>query len=77
MLDCRFLPLPERANPVQSIGTTEFDVEEFRARLRKMTDAELVETGKAAAFLCRDKQPREVFVIQLRECRAEWRRRHP
>jgi hypothetical protein len=56
------------------------DAEEFRARLRKMSDAELLKTGKAAKFMCSPaayfgKAPREVFVIQLRECRVEFKRR--
>jgi hypothetical protein len=56
------------------------DAEEFRARLRKMSDAELLKTGKAAKFMCSPvayfgKAPRETFVIQLRECRVEWKRR--
>ena len=51
-------------------------------RLEKMTDGQLVEFGKAAAIMCSPqanfgKPPREVFVIQLNEARAEWRRRHP
>jgi hypothetical protein len=41
------------------------------ARLRKMTDEELVRFAKAARFMCRDKSPRQVFVIQLEEARAE------
>jgi hypothetical protein len=36
-----------------------------------------VRFGKAAAFMCRDKEPRQAFVIQLNEARAEWQRRHP
>lgn len=56
------------------------DLEEFRARLRKMTDAQLLRFGKAARYLCSPtayfgKAPRETFIIQLRECRAEWKRR--
>jgi hypothetical protein len=56
------------------------DVDAFRARLRKMSDAELLKTGKAAKFMCSSvayfgNGPRETFVIQLRECRAEWKRR--
>jgi hypothetical protein len=56
------------------------NVEEFRARLRKMTDAQLLGYGKAARNMCSPiayfgKAPRETFVIQLRECRAEWKRR--
>jgi len=67
---------------MQSIGMTEFNVEECRARLRKMTDEELLRSGKNAAYMCSakatmGKPPREPFVIQLRECRAQWRRRHP
>ena len=56
------------------------DVEEFRARLRKMSDSELLKTGKAAKFMCSPvayfgKAPRETFAIQLRECRVEFKRR--
>jgi hypothetical protein len=48
------------------------DVEAFRVRLRKMSDAELLKTGKAAKFMCSPAAyfgngPRETFVIQLRE----------
>ena len=56
------------------------DLEEFRARLRKMTDGELLRYGKAARYMNSPAAyfgngPRETFVIQLRECRAEWKRR--
>jgi hypothetical protein len=56
------------------------DVEEFRARLRKMTDAELLKYGRAGRYLCSPeanfgKPPRETFVIQLKLCREEWKRR--
>ena len=42
----------------------------------------LIEYGKSCAFLCSPKQnfgkpPLEVWTVQLREARAEWRRRHP
>jgi len=52
------------------------DLDEFRARLRKMMDAQLLRYGKAAHYMCLPtayfgKAPRESFVIQLRECRAE------
>ena len=43
-------------------------------RLRKMTDEDLLRFGKAARFMCRDKSPRQAFVIQLEEARPEWRR---
>ena len=53
------------------------DLDELRTRLRKMSDEDLLQFGKAARFMCRDKSPRQVFVIQLEEARAEWRRRRP
>jgi len=57
-------------------GDEEINPDELRARLRKMTDEDLLRFGKAARLMCRDKSPRQVFVIQLEEARAEWRRRH-
>jgi hypothetical protein len=58
------------------------DLEQLRARLRKMTDSELRHFGRAARFMCSPsanlgKPPREAFVVQLREAREEYRRRHP
>jgi hypothetical protein len=52
------------------------DVPGLRARLAKMTDAKLVEFGKAAAFMCSprasfDEPPRQQFVIQMEEARVE------
>ena len=63
------------------VGTKQYTLDEFRARLQKMIDAELVRYGKAARFMC-DPDPRNgkadpIYVAQLKECRAEWRRRHP
>jgi len=55
-----------------------FDLEEHRARLRKMADEQLLRHGKAAKNLVEnDPNPLSVFVVQLNEARAEWRRRHP
>jgi len=56
------------------------DLDELRARLRKMSHAELIAFGKAARRMCSPaanmgKPPRESFVIQLREAREEWMRR--
>jgi hypothetical protein len=56
------------------------NLEDHRVRLRKMDEEELKRHGEAAAFLCtpdanHGKTPRETFVIQLEEARAEWRRR--
>ena len=56
---------------------SERELAELRKRLCKMSDAELLHFGQAARFLCRDKNVRRVFVIQLTEVRAEWRKRHP
>jgi len=66
--------------PNQSIAIQEgIDLEQLRTRLRKMSDTELIRFGKAARFMCRPgrkgESPRECFVIQLEEARAEWRRR--
>ena len=54
--------------------------EELRSRLRRMTDNELRRFGRAARNMCppeanRGNMPREEFVIQLEEARAEWKRR--
>lgn len=56
--------------------------EEVRARLRKMTDAQLYRSGKAARYMCSPEaryggDPLPTFVMQLEECIAEWRERHP
>jgi len=55
------------------------NLDQLRDRLRKMTNAQLLEFGKAARYMCTPeanigKPPREEFVIQLAEARAEWRR---
>jgi hypothetical protein len=47
------------------------DLDELRARLRKMNDDQLIRFGKAARSMCRDDEPRQVSVIQLEEARAE------
>jgi len=61
-----------------SMAVGHFDLEEHRKRLRKMTDEQLLRHGKSARFLVEnDKNPLPVFVLQLKEARAEWRRRHP
>jgi len=56
------------------------DLNELRARLCKMNDADLLRFGNAAKFMCSpranfNEPPRESFVIQLKEARAEWERR--
>jgi len=61
------------------VGITDYTLEEFRARLAKMSDAELIRYGKAARFMSDPKNGKvdPIYVSQLKECRAEWRRRHP
>jgi hypothetical protein len=67
---------------MQQIQLEAFDVNKLRERLQKMTDDELREFGRAAAYMVSPKAnmgqpPREAFVVQLAEARAEWVRRHP
>jgi hypothetical protein len=67
---------------MQAIGHQDDTVESYRERLRKMSDQQLIETGKAARYMCSRKAnlgqpPLEIYVVHLREARAEWRRRHP
>jgi hypothetical protein len=76
--------LSEGNAPMDSAQFTsdEVDIEAFRVRLRKMPDEELIRECKAGRYLCSPmanfgKPPRKVFVIQLEEVKAEWRRRHP
>jgi hypothetical protein len=59
-----------------------FNVEELRVRLRKMSDEKLREFGEAARYMCssramQGKPPLPVYLIQLEKATAEWRRRHP
>jgi hypothetical protein len=54
--------------------------DEVRARLQRMTDDQLREFGRACVYMCSPKAnlgkpPREAFVIQLEEARAEYGRR--
>jgi hypothetical protein len=44
-------------------------LENLRARLRKMSDGELVRFGKAARSLCRDSRCPDTFKRQLEEAR--------
>jgi hypothetical protein len=57
------------------------DLEAIRARIQKMSDAELREYGRAAAHMADPRKnhgkPNPAFKIQLEEARAEWSRRHP
>jgi hypothetical protein len=52
------------------------NLERLRERLHQMSDKALRRFGRGAMELCSDIDPREEFVVQLREARAEWQRRH-
>jgi hypothetical protein len=57
---------------MQGINVEGFDINQLRERLRKMTDAQLLEFGHAGRRFCKPeanfgKPPREVFVIQLQK----------
>ena len=59
-------------------GENGFDLEALRAKLRLVSDSELLRFGRAARYMCspaanHGKEPRRVFVIQLREAAEEWR----
>jgi hypothetical protein len=61
---------------MSSVGFQPVQVEAVRARLRKMSDADLLRFGRAAASLCPPEgqfghPPRQVFMDQLQEARAE------
>jgi hypothetical protein len=63
-----------------SIGFRKTTPEEIRAKLEKMTDAELIEHGKLIKEFAKPNPGRgvnEEWALQLDEARAEWRRRHP
>src|SRR5271167_325732 len=56
------------------------DRDELCERLRKMSDSQLIEFGRAAGFMrspeaSLGEQPRAAFVDQLNAAREEWRRR--
>jgi hypothetical protein len=65
---------------MQSIQLATLDVDGLRTRLRKMSDEELREFGKAARYMVSPranmgKPPLPAFVLQLEEARAgEWRK---
>jgi hypothetical protein len=61
-------------------GESELDLEALRAKLRSMSDRELLRFGRAARDMCsafanHGKAPRREFEIQLREAENEWRHR--
>jgi hypothetical protein len=66
---------------MQGIQTMRENVEQIRERLRKMSDLELRQHGRAARNMAGPKKnfgsPNPSFQIHLDEARAEWRRRNP
>ena len=75
------LDLNPTVTPI-GIRNVKFDVEKFRAEILKMDDVELVKNGKMSVFLCPPRQnsgkpPKGQWAGQLKECRTEWKRRHP
>jgi hypothetical protein len=65
---------------MESIRLANLDVDALRTRLRKMSNEELLEFGKAARYMASPtanmgKPPLPTFVLQLEEARAEWGRR--
>jgi hypothetical protein len=64
-----------------AVSLVEFDDEKERERLRKMSDEELMREGQAARYMCSPaanfgKPPHDVYVVALRLCKEEYRRRH-
>jgi hypothetical protein len=67
---------------MQSSVQTISSIDELRARLRKMDEIKLCEFGETARYMTTvranlGKPPLQVYVVQLAEATAEWRRRHP
>ena len=61
-------------------GENELDPGALQARLRRMSERELLRFGRAARYMCsafanHGKAPRREFEIQLREAENEWRHR--
>ncbi len=61
---------------LSSVGFSDLELEALRIRLREMNDQELRRFGLAARFMCSPganlgKPPRQAFVLQLKEARAE------
>ena len=60
-----------------------WNVDDFRKRIQAMTDEKLIRFGKAARCMADPKNSANrrsvepVFIVQLQECREEWKRRHP
>ena len=62
-----------------SIALQGFDEDEYRNRVRLLSDEDLIKEGKKLRSLCGDVVTAipSVFDMQLKICREEYRRRHP
>ena len=61
------------------IGDEPLDIPRFRARIRKMSDAQLLRSGRNAAYMASPAASygpvRQTYIQQFEELRAEWKRR--
>jgi hypothetical protein len=65
---------------MEGINLVDTSAEEYRQRIARMSDDRLIREGEAARYMSDPRIQREirpVFVMQLGQCIAEWRRRHP
>jgi hypothetical protein len=73
MLHSRFLSPGE-----DMIGFREESREEYREKIRKFTDKEIIERGRSYRELNNPPgKPNPIYTMRLEELRDEWRRRHP
>lgn len=78
-----FLPRAHDAIPSENDGVVEYPVNLSRlsARLSQMTDEKLFRFGMSNRHMCSleanvGNAPLDAHVVQLREARAEWKRRN-
>jgi hypothetical protein len=77
-----FPSVPSSANQYNDymegfINSEHDDLEELRARLRRMSDSALLEFGQATKALCRPGSTNPDLPLKLKAAQAEWQRRHP
>jgi len=73
------LPEPQFEINRLRVGFAQVDVVKLRERFKQMSEEQLLAFGKAAKYMCSPganfgERPRECFVIQLNEAKAEWQR---
>jgi hypothetical protein len=80
VLSCNSFPPITSPELGRRIGLRAKKVEEIRAELAKMSDAQLIEHGKLLRKSCRRLPGQKIDkekMMQLNEARAEWQRRYP